>query len=291
MRPIWKGAISFGLVNIPIGLYSATTSTEDVKFRMLRKTDHSPIKYKRVAETDGKEVAWEEIVKGYEYEKGTYVIFDKDDFEKVDPEKTQRIDIEKFVDLDEVDPIYFSQPYYIEPEKGGDKAYALLCHALKGEKKMGIAKVVIKTKQYLAAVKPKDDMLILEVMHFADELVEPEDLKIPHHKMGDKEMKMACQLVDSMADKWDPEEFKNDYKESVMQMVEKKIASGGKELPSVATKTTKTTKTIDLVAVLQKSLEAAHKGKSKKLPVPAKTISKPTAKSKKLVHPKRKKAA
>src|SRR5437867_1803305 len=153
-RAIWKGSISFGLVNIPIALYPATRR-EELKFRLLRKSDLSPVNYRRVAEKDGKEVPWDQIVKGYEYEKGKYVVLKDEDFERVDLEATQTVDIQDFVDVDEIDPMFFYKPYYLEPQKGGDKAYALLRDALKDSNKVGIAKVVIKTRQYLAGVKDR----------------------------------------------------------------------------------------------------------------------------------------
>src|SRR3954463_2344986 len=204
MRTIWKGSISFGLVNIPIGLYPATR-TENVSFRQIRESDLSPIKYKRVAEADGEEVPWEKIVKGYEYEKGQFVIITDADFEKAMPEATQSIDITEFVEMAEIDPMFFDTPYYLEPQKGGKKAYALLRETLKETGKVGIARVVLKTKQHLAAVKPKSDSLVLELMHFPDELLEPEGLDIPREeKVGKKEMDMAKSLVETMSGKWDP---------------------------------------------------------------------------------------
>src|SRR5678809_1069159 len=148
-RAIWKGSISFGLVNIPIALYPATRR-EELKFRLLRKTDLSPVNYKRVAEKDGKEVSWNQIVKGYEYEKGKYVVLREEDFQRVDLEATQTVDIQDFVDLEEIDPMFFYKPYYLEPQKGGDKAYVLLREALRASGKIAIAKVVIKTRQHLA---------------------------------------------------------------------------------------------------------------------------------------------
>src|SRR3982750_1228324 len=194
MRAIWKGSISFGLVNIPIALYPATRK-EDLKFRMLRKTDLSPINYKRVAEKDGREVPWDQIVKGYEYEKGKYVILKDEDFQRVDLEATQTVDIQDFVDLDEIDPMFFYKPYYLEPQKGGDKAYVLLRDSLKNSNKVGIAKVVIKTRQYLAGVKPEDGVLVLELMHFADELADTDKLSVPKKlEPQKKEMDMAKAL-------------------------------------------------------------------------------------------------
>ena len=178
MRAIWKGAISFGLVNIPISLFPATRR-EELKFHLLRKSDLSPVNYKRVAAADGKEVPWDEIVKGYEHEKGKFVVLAEEDFARVDIEATQTVDITDFVALDEVDPMYFYKPYFMEPAKGGEKSYGLLRQALEEGGKIGIAKVVIKTRQYLAAVKPEKRGLVLELMHFAEELIDAKELNIP----------------------------------------------------------------------------------------------------------------
>src|ERR1044072_4250944 len=178
-RAIWKGSISFGLVNIPVGLYPATRSGNEVKFRMLRDSDQSPIKYKRVAEADDKEVAWEHIVKGFEYEKGEFVIVTQDDLNEVNVASTQTVDLREFVDLKDIDPMFFDQPYFLAPEKGGDKAYALLREALEKSGKVGIAKVDIKTREHLAAVKPLKKSLVMELMQFADELADPNELNLP----------------------------------------------------------------------------------------------------------------
>jgi len=254
-RAIWKGSISFGLVNIPIALYPATRR-EELKFRLLRKTDLSPVNYKRVAEKDGKEVPWDQIVKGYEYEKGKYVVLQDEDFQRVDIEATQTVDIQDFVELDEIDPIFFYKPYYLEPQKGGDKAYSLLRDALKDSKKVGVAKVVIKTREYLAGVKPEDGALVLELMHFADELAETSKLHIPKKvEVGKREMTMAKSLIDSMSSKWNPEKYKDDYREALMEVIEEKVEAGGKEMEEKPRKAPKPTKVIDLVSVLQKSLE------------------------------------
>ena len=254
-RAIWKGSISFGLVNIPIALYPATRR-EELKFRLLRKDDLSPVNYKRVAEKDGKEVPWNQIVKGYEYEKGKYVVLREEDFQRVDLEATQTVDIQDFVDLEEIDPMYFYKPYYLEPQKGGDKAYALLRDALKDSNKVGVAKVVIKTRQYLAGVKPEDGALVLELMHFADELADPEKLHVPKKlEVGKREMNMARSLIESMTSKWQPEKYKDDYREALMDVIEEKVEAGGKEIEEKPKKALKPTKVIDLVSVLQKSLE------------------------------------
>jgi DNA end-binding protein Ku len=265
-RAIWKGSISFGLVNIPIALYPATRR-EELKFRLLRKTDLSPVNYKRVAEKDGKEVPWDQIVKGYEYEKGKYVVLKEQDFQRIDVEATQTVDIQDFVELDEIDPIFFYKPYYLEPQKGGDKAYALLRDALKDSKKVGVAKVVIKTREYLAGVKPEDGALVLELMHFADELADTSKLHIPKKtEVGKREMTMAKSLIDSMSSKWNPEKYKDDYREALMEVIEEKVEAGGKEIEEKPRKAPKPTKVIDLVSVLQKSLDqtgAKQKAKGK----------------------------
>ncbi|HMC25209.1 MAG TPA: Ku protein [Candidatus Udaeobacter sp.] len=254
-RAIWKGSISFGLVNIPIALYPATRR-EELKFRLLRKSDLSPVNYKRVAEKDGKEVSWDQIVKGYEYEKGKYVVLKEEDFERIDLEATQTVDIQDFVDQEEIDPMFFYKPYYLEPQKGGNKAYTLLRDALKDSNKVGIAKVVIKTRQYLAGVKPEDGTLVLELMHFADELADPGKLHVPKKtEVGKREMNMAKSLIDSMSSKWNPEKYKDDYREALMEVIEEKVEAGGKEIEEKPKKAPKPTKVIDLVSVLQKSLE------------------------------------
>jgi DNA end-binding protein Ku len=263
MRAIWKGSISFGLVNIPIALYPATRK-EELKFRLLRKSDLSPVNYKRVAEKDGKEVPWNQIVKGYEYDKGKYIVLKDEDFQRVDLEATQTVDIQDFVDLDEIDPVFFYKPYYLEPQKGGDKAYALLRDSLQESKKVGIAKVVIKTRQYLAGVKPEDGALVLELMHFAEELADTSKLDIPKKvEVGKREMNMATQLIDSMSSKWSPEKYRDEYREGLMEVIEEKVEAGGKEIEEKPKKAPKPTKVIDLVEVLQKSLEQSGTAKKK----------------------------
>src|SRR5213075_1313278 len=253
-RAIWKGSIRFGLVNIPIALYPATRR-EELRFRLLRKSDLSPVNYNRVAEKDGKEVSWDQIVKGYEYEKGKYVVLKDEDFERVDLEATQTVDIQDFVDQEEIDPMFFYKPYYLEPQKGGDKAYTLLRDALAGSKKVGIAKVVIKTRQYLAGVKALDGALVLELMHFADELSDSKKLHVPKKtEIGKRERDMAQALVESMSSKWDPEKYHDDYRKALMEVIEEKVESGGKEIEEKPKARKEPTKVIDLVAVLQQSL-------------------------------------
>ncbi|HWN93815.1 MAG TPA: Ku protein [Methylomirabilota bacterium] len=258
-RAIWKGSISFGLVNIPVGLYSATRPGNEIKLRMLRESDQSPIKYKRVAEADEKDVEWEHIVKGYEFEKGEFVVLTKDDFDKVNVASNQTVDIREFVELSEIDPMFFDQPYFLAPEKGGDKAYALLREALEQSGKVGIAKVVIKTREHLAAVKPHGKALVLELMHFADELADPKELKLPDSTVKKKELAMAEQLINGMSGKWEPEKWKDDYREALMDLIEEKAATPGQPLRGPKMSSRKPTNVVDLVSILQESLKAHRK--------------------------------
>jgi DNA end-binding protein Ku len=279
MRAIWKGSISFGLVNIPIALYPATRR-EDLKFRLLRESDLSPVNYKRVAEKDGKEVPWDKIVKGYEYEKGKFVILSDKDFQRVDLEATQTVDIQDFVDVEEIDPMYFYKPYYLEPQKGGDKAYALLRETLAKTKKVGIAKVIIKTRQYLAGVKPLEHALVLELMHFAEELADAEKLNVPKKSAepGKREIDMARALVESMSAEWNPTKYKDDYRDALLDVIEKKVESGGKEIEEKPKEKKPSSKVIDLVAVLQESLAKAHgEGKKKRSARTSKTKTRKAA--------------
>jgi len=259
MRAIWKGSISFSLVSIPISLYPAT-QREELKFHLLRRSDLSPIKYQRVAEADGKEVPWDQIAKGYEYEKDKYVVMNDEDFKRADLKATQTVDIMEFVPLDQIDPMYFDRPYYLEPQKQGVKAYTLLREALRDSGKVGIAKVVIKTRQHLAAIKPEQNALVLELMHFAEELVNPASLQIPGNlQLGPKEIEMAGQLVERMTDEWKPEKYTDDYRHALMELIEKKIQSGGRTIVGEPKLKLAPTKVIDLVSVLKESLQQAKK--------------------------------
>jgi DNA end-binding protein Ku len=269
MRPIWKGAISFGLVNIPVSLYPGTKSAQKVEFDMLRQKDLSRIRYKRVAEADGQEVPYEQIVKGYEYEKGEYVVVTKDDFERVAIKSTQIVDIREFVDLGDIDPRFFDEPYYLAPEKSGAKAYVLLREALNETGKAGIAKVVLRPpRERLAVVKPLQHVLVLETMHFADELRESDEIQIPQAEVGRKELDMAISLVKTMADKWKAEKYHDEYREALMALIEQKIKAGGKAV-GAKTKTPSATRIVDLVSVLEESLKEAQGGTSKKARKPS----------------------
>ena len=261
MRPTWKGSISFGLVYIPIAVYPATRE-EKISFRQLRKTDLSPIRYKKVADADMKEVAADQIVKGFEYEKGRYIILNDEDFEKVRIESTHSIDITDFVDLERVDPKFFYKPYFLEAQKGGEKAYALLHKALSGTGKIGIAKVVISNREYLAAVKPDGLFLILELMHFASEVLTPEELSRPTTALNDKELKMAQTLIDSMSSEWEPDKYRDEYRSAVMELIEQKAKN--KELPAAPAQAPRSTNVVDLVKVLQESINRSKSVKVKR---------------------------
>lgn len=263
MRPIWKGSISFGLVTIPVQVLPATSAAEKISFRMLRKKDLSPIKYRRVAEVDEKEVPWDEIVKGYEYEKGKFVVFTDEDFDQVELESVDSIAIQEFVDLAEINPIFFDKPYYIEPMKGGAAAYALLRDVLADTGKVGIAKVAMRGRQHLAAVKANGPLLVLELMHFPKEIAPAEGIKVPEGKLGTREKDMAKMLVDQMSGHWDPDQYTDEYADAVMKLIDRKIAAGGKEVPGAPKRhAPAATNVIDLVAVLQESLSKAGGGKS-----------------------------
>ena len=263
MRPLWKGAISFGLVNIPVGLYSATNRQRTIDLDMLRDSDHSRIRYKKVAEADGKEVPLEHIVKGYEYEKGNYVVLKPEDFARVQIKSNQTVDIKEFVNLKDIDPRFFDQPYFLAPEKNGAKAYVLLKTALEKTGLAGIAKVVIRPpREHLALLKPIDGVLMLETLHFADELRSPAELPKPHAEIGQKELDMALSLVNTMADEWDPAKFHDEYHEALMQIIEQKINAGSKSLPAAKGQAKGPDKIIDLVDLLQESL--GKKGKQNK---------------------------
>src|SRR5213596_3425668 len=255
MRPIWKGSISFGLVYIPIAVYPATRE-EKLSFRQLRATDLSPIRYKKVAEADLKEVSADQIVKGFEYERGQFIVMKEEDFSKVRIESTHSIDITDFVDLTQVDPKFFYKPYFLEPQKGGEKAYALLHKALSGTGKIGIAKVVISNREYLAAVKPDGLFLILELMHFASEVLTPDELNRPKTELNEKELKMAHALIESMSGTWEPKKYRDEYRDAVMELIEQKAKN--KQLPAAPATAPRTTNVVDLVKVLQESINRSQ---------------------------------
>ena len=258
---MWNGSISFGLVTIPVALYPATTRDE-LTFRLLRKSDQSPVNYKRVAQADGKVVPWEEIVKGYEYEKGKFVILKEEDFKRVDLEAAaQTIDIMDFVEVEEINPMYFQKPYYLEPQKGGEKAYALLRDALRDSGKIGIAKVVIRTREHLAGVKAQGDAILLEIMHFGDELIDAGSLKFPKAAQAKpREVGMAKKLIDGMTTKWNPDKYEDEYKTQLMAMIEEKVKHPDKKRSQFKAPK-KPSNIIDLMSVLEESLSHTKVGK------------------------------
>src|SRR5436305_13976364 len=264
MRAIWKGSISFGQVYIPIAVFPATRE-EKLSFRQLRATDLSPIRYKKVADADQKEVTADQIVKGFEYERGRYIVLKEEDFAKVRIESTHSIDITDFVELQQVDPKFFYKPYFLEPQKGGEKAYALLHKALTGTGKIGIAKVVISNREYLASVKPDGLFLVLDLMHFASEILMPEELKNGSATaITDKELKMAQSLVESMSVEWQPDKYRDEYRTAMMETIEQKEKH--KEVAAKVVPAPTPTNVVDLVKVLQDSLNRTQSLKQKRGP-------------------------
>ncbi|HEY5770654.1 MAG TPA: Ku protein [Terrimicrobium sp.] len=253
MRAIWKGSITFGLVYIPVAVYPATRE-EKISFRQLRARDLSPIRYKKVAEADEKEVKADEIVKGFEYEKGRWVVLEDEDFEKVKIESTHSIEITDFVEQSQINPKFFYRPYFLEAQKGGEKPYALLYKALSESGRIGIAKVAILNREYLAAVKPDGLFLILELMHFAHEVLEPDTLKTPSEKeVSPKELAMARALIESMTSEWEPAKYKDQYRAAVMELIEEKAQKRPPSIKPAAPRMA--SNVVDLVAVLQESLQ------------------------------------
>jgi DNA end-binding protein Ku len=240
-----------------VKLFTAV-KTDELSFNLLHAKDEGRIKYERICSVDGKPVPWDEIVKGYEYEKGQYVVLTDEDFTKVNPEATQSVDILEFVELDKINPMFFDKPYYLEPTKQGRHAYALLREALENSKRVAVARVVIRTKEYLAAVKPIDGALVLELMHWSSEIVGATTLEIPgREKLPDQEMKMAKMLIDTMSvDEFEPEKFTNNYHDQLLTMIEARAA--GKELPK-AKKPPARAKVVNLMDVLAQSLEESKK--------------------------------
>lgn len=252
-RAMWKGAIAFGLVNIPIELYSAVRDHRP-KFRLLHAKDESPVQYERVCQEEGKPVAWEDLVKGYEYAKGQFVVLTKDDFKTAALEKTKTVDILDFVDPNEIDERYFETPYYLTPGKGADRAYALLREAIRESGKIGIAKIILRDAQHLAAVEAIGDALVLTMMRFSDELAALGEFRFPHKgEIRAAELKMAGQLIDSLSAKWDPDKYTDQYKENLMRVINAKLK--GKRPKLEAPETPQQADVVDLMARLRASLE------------------------------------
>ena len=267
-RALWKGAISFGLINIPVELYTAEQHDE-LDFTMLDKRDLSPVGYKRYNKKNGREVAWENIVKGYQYEDGKFVLMSDEDLRQANVEATQSVDIQGFVDIESVPILYYEQPYYLAPTKGGDKAYALLRETLQASGKMAIAQIVIRTRQHLAALIPEGDLLHLITLRYPTELRAPDDLKLPARNarksgVSKQEVDMARALIDQMSTEWNPEQFRDTYRDDVLALIQKKIKSGqthemAEAEESAPAGAAASGKVVDLMALLKSSLEGKGK--------------------------------
>lgn len=254
-RAMWKGAISFGLVTIPVSVYPATEE-KTLRFNQLHDEDGGRIRMKRTCSIDGEEVSYEHIVKGYEYEKDRYVILTDDDFEAVPVESSRAIDIQQFVDLDEIDPMMYKKSYYLVPEETGAKAYALLREALNRSGKVGVAKVSFRDKEHLAALRFRDDAFVLETMYWPDEIREADFGGVDvSAKIRANELEMAQSLIDNLTADWDPSEFKDEYREAMLGIVEAKI--NGEEIEVVEAEPT--AKVVDLMEALKASVAAAKK--------------------------------
>lgn len=275
-RVLWKGAISFGLVHIPVGLYSAE-KRNSFDLTMLDRRTMKPVGFKRYNKETGEDVSWDDIVKGYEYEKDRYVVLTEEDFKRANVEATQTVDILSFVDEDEISSMYFETPYYLAPDKRGYKGYALLRETLKQTGKIGIANVVIRTRQYVAALIPVGDVIVMNTLRYANELRGTDEFEVPSSNLkaagvNAREIEMAQRLVDGMTAKWNPEEYRDTYHEDLMALIEKRVQAGqtevitepsqeGEERPAKG-------EVIDLMALLKRSVET--KGKAGKQARPAK---------------------
>jgi DNA end-binding protein Ku len=259
-RAIWSGSISFGLLNVPVRLFSAV-SRKNVSFRELRQSDGSRIRHKRVAEADGEEVPYEEIVKGYEISPEQYVVITREELEEIDPKRTRAIEIQDFVDIDDIDPIYFDHPYYLGPDKGAEKAYSLLVKAMTDAKKVAIARFVLRNREHLAAIRPAGNVLTMATMRFADEVVAPDELGedvVPQdgRKLEKREIDMAKQLIDSLTSDFDPGKYRDEYREELLALIDRKAQ--GKAVVEPVSEEPKPTKAPDLMAALEESLAAVR---------------------------------
>ena len=267
MRPIWKGALSFGLVNIPVQLYSAIRPGERLSFRLLHRTDQSPVRYERVCQKDGSVVPWDDIVKGYEYTKGKFVVMTDDDFKAAGLESSKLIEILDFVSAQEIDPRYFETPYYLLPAKGGEKPYALLREAIRNTGTVGIGKITMRSNSHhLAGVKVVGDALVLEIMRFANELADSGAFTFPTAEhVRPQELQMAQQLIENLSESFDPSKYTDDYRENLMRIIRAKMK--GKKIEAPEAEEPEATPVVDLMARLQESLA---RGKAAS-PRPAKT--------------------
>jgi DNA end-binding protein Ku len=268
-RPIWKGQISFGLVNVPVTLYSAEQKA-DLSFRMLDSRNSARIRYERVNEATGEEVPWDKIVKGYEYDDGNYVLLSNEELENASAELTKTIEIEQFVDLEAIDPVAFDKPYYLVPGKGAEKGYVLLREAMQQSERVGIAQVVIRSRGHLAALMPRGNALILDLLRYQQEIRPLEQYDLPEgtlkdYKITKKEMELAAQLIDGMTAQWEPGQFEDEYHKAVMQLIEKRIKSGETEqVVDVEEAAPESPRTVNFMDVLKQSVEKTGKKSSRK---------------------------
>lgn len=264
-RAMWKGSLAFGLVNIPVELYSAVRDHRP-RFRLLHAKDESPVHYERVCQSEGKPVAWEDLVKGYEYERGRFVVLTKDDFKTAALEKTRTLDILDFVDPEEIDERYFETPYYLQASKGADRSYALLREALRESGKIGIAKIILRDAQHLAAVEVIGDALVLTMMRFADELANLDDFRFPSGEgIRPAELKMAIQLVENLSARWEPEKYTDEYRDNLMRVIQAKLK--GRKPKLVERNVAREADVVDLMARLRASLERPRPERGAKPPV------------------------
>lgn len=291
-RPIWKGNITFGLVNVPVTLLSAEKRNE-LHFRLLDSRNKARVHYERVNEETGEEVPWSEVVKAFEYDKGNYVLLDEEDFKRAAPEATQSVEIQDFVDEDDLDYVYFETPYYLVPGKKGEKGYVLLREILRRTGKVGICKVVIRTRQYLAALIPQGDALVLDLLRFEQEIRKEDEFDFPkgdlkEYKISEREMEMAEKLVESMTAEWAPAKYHDEYQEALMRYVDEKVRAGGEVRPEPAHEEKRTgAEVINLMDVLKKSLEQTkkkEKGKGQGAKRPAQAAKSKTPQPKRKEH-------
>ena len=259
-RAIWKGSIAFGLVNIPVELHTAVRDSRP-QFRMLHAEDKSPVKFERVCAREGKPVAWEELVKGYEYEKGRFVVLTKDDFKAAALEKSRTVDIRNFVKGEDIDDRFFETSYYLTPQKGGERAYALLREAIRETGMVGVATIVLREAQHLAALEVKGEAMVLTMMRYAEELVDVDEYKFPAaSEIRKPELQMAKTLVEQFADKWDPTQYTDEYRANLMKIIKAKMK--GKTVDLHEEVEPQSAEVVDLMARLRASLEGTKKGKA-----------------------------
>lgn len=275
-RPIWTGTLSFGLLNVPVSLMSGERKV-DLQFRMLDSRDRKPIRFERVNADTGEEVPWKDIVKAYEYDKGSYVVLEEDDIRSAAPESHEAVEVETFVDASTIDPRYYEKPYLLVPAKKAEKGYVLLRETLRRTDKVGIARVVVRTREYLCAVMPHGDALVLMILRYPQELVDPEDYKLPTGSLADyrinsKETAMAEQLIASMSGEWKPDDYHDEFRERLQTLLKKRIkAKGGttKVEEEPAPRDDDATNVVDFMSLLQKSLDAKKRTPARKTAVTA----------------------